>query len=65
MASEPSASRNSRFIIHLASCPNRSLPTDSTDDPIKEAPADNAPQIDAASKTPTEEVEADASIWPS
>lgn len=32
---------------------------------IKEAPADNAPQIDAASKTPTEEVEADASIWPS
>ena len=33
MAFAPSASRNSRFIIHLASCRNRCLPTDCTDGP--------------------------------
>src|ERR1039458_1603697 len=33
MASAPSASWNSRCITHLANCPNRSLPTNSSDEP--------------------------------
>src|ERR1022692_2218678 len=32
MASAPSASWNSRCITHLANCPNRSLPTNSSDE---------------------------------
>src|ERR1022692_719439 len=32
MASAPSASWNSRCMTHLANCPNRSLPTNTTDE---------------------------------
>src|ERR1039458_5079871 len=35
MASAPSASWNSRCITHLANCPNRSLPTNSSDESWK------------------------------
>src|ERR1039457_5075849 len=37
MASAPSASWNSRCITHLANCPNRSLPTNSSDESEKRA----------------------------
>src|ERR1022692_1675325 len=36
MASAPSASWNSRCITHLANCPNRSLPTNSSDESPEE-----------------------------
>src|ERR1022692_4342484 len=43
MASAPSASWNSRCITHLANCPNRSLPTNSSDE--SEIYGDGKPQM--------------------
>src|ERR1035438_998240 len=42
MASAPSASWNSRCITHLANCPNRSLPTNSSDESKKHAKLNRA-----------------------
>src|ERR1035441_4491031 len=43
MASAPSASWNSRCITHLANCPNRSLPTNSSDESFFERVIASAP----------------------